>query len=795
MNIQKQIDLLYSRLTALQKSQAKFNDEIIRLRFQIDKLQQKTNPTVASEHIRDVEKAVVKPTEKVLQSDQENILAVSQKSKEKRIAPKKVYKAKEKSMLKMDLERFIGENLINKIGILILVIGVAIGVKYAINNNIITPTARIVLGYVVGFSLLGLAYKLKEKYHAFSAVLLSGAMAILYFITYIAFSFYSLFPQGIAFALMVLFTVFTVIAALNYKEQIIAILGLVGAYAVPFLLSTGSGNVLVLFSYMVLVNIGILYIAFKQDWKKLYYLAYVFTWLIFISWFTTKYSEVSHFKLALSFAFIFYALFYAIFLSYKLIKKEKYEKLDIIMLLSNSFVFFGIGYVLLEPNHSAYLGFFTVFNALINFGVTRLIYTKKLGDKSLFYLLIGLTLVFVTAAVPIQLKGNWITLVWLAEAAMLFWVGTSKKLPIFTKLAYPIMVLAFFSLVMDWDQVPHYYKDDINRPKIPLFFHINFLTSLLASVAFGWITYLRFFAKTKENINLKKWYNNLFTYIIPIVFLVILYKTFELEIARYWQQLIRETTFTKPKYMRNNSLYAFKTIWVNNYTLFFFSALALLSTKFFKNKIVKSISFGLLLLSVLTFLTVNLLEFSNLRGTYINQTNVTYYNRGFYHILIRYISYIFLAIAVYSAKGFFKTSIEAKFKDAYTLFIHLIILWVLSSELIQFMALQGFDGIYKFGLSILWGLYALLLVSLGIWKHKKMLRVAGIALFSVTLLKLFFYDIVHLNTIAKTIIFMVLGGLLLLISFLYNKYNSKIFDKDTDEIQEQQDDEKDIYTN
>jgi len=177
-------------------------------------------------------------------------------------------------------------------------------------------------------------------------------------------------------------------------------------------------------------------------------------------------------------------------------------------------------------------------------------------------------------------------------------------------------------------------------------------------------------------------------------------------------------------------------------------------------------------------MTANLLEFSDLRTNYIQQIDVKYYNRGIYHILIRYISYIFLAFGIYSAKNYFKNHIENKVKDGFMLFIHLIILWILSSEMIQFMALQGFDGIYKFGLSILWGLYALLLVSLGIWKHKKIIRIAGIALFTITLIKLFFYDIVHLNTIAKTIIFMVLGALLLLISFLYNKYNSKIFTDD-----------------
>ncbi|MCG7859716.1 DUF2339 domain-containing protein, partial [Flavihumibacter sediminis] len=102
---------------------------------------------------------------------------------------------------------------------------------------------RIILGYLVGLGLLGFSIKLKAKYESFSAVLLSGAMAVMYFITYTAYSLYALFPQWFAFLLMLLFTVFTVVAALHYNRQVIALVGLVGAYAVPFLLSDGSGKV------------------------------------------------------------------------------------------------------------------------------------------------------------------------------------------------------------------------------------------------------------------------------------------------------------------------------------------------------------------------------------------------------------------------------------------------------------------------------------------------------------------------------------------------------------------------
>lgn len=101
--------------------------------------------------------------------------------------------------VKSDIEKFIGENLANKVGIIITVIGVAIGAKYAIDHDLISPLTRIILGYLVGLGLMGFAIKLKTKYENFSAVLLSGAIAILYFITFAAYSFYGLFPQLLAF--------------------------------------------------------------------------------------------------------------------------------------------------------------------------------------------------------------------------------------------------------------------------------------------------------------------------------------------------------------------------------------------------------------------------------------------------------------------------------------------------------------------------------------------------------------------------------------------------------------------
>ncbi len=120
--------------------------------------------------------------------------------------------------------------------------------------------------------------------------------------------------------------------------------------------------------------------------------------------------------------------------------------------------------------------------------------------------------------------------------------------------------------------------------------------------------------------------------------------------------------------------------------------------------------------------------------------------------------------------------LKQKFRTVFDYLLYISLLWVLSSELINIISLAGLSGSYKLGLSILWGVYALFLISMGLGQKKKRLRIGAIVLFGIILVKLFLYDISYLNTIAKTIVFVSLGALLLIISFLYNKYKHLITD-------------------
>jgi uncharacterized membrane protein len=122
----------------------------------------------------------------------------------------------------------------------------------------------------------------------------------------------------------------------------------------------------------------------------------------------------------------------------------------------------------------------------------------------------------------------------------------------------------------------------------------------------------------------------------------------------------------------------------------------------------------------------------------------------------------------------FLQSSTVNYKVAFDIFFYTSMLWIASSELLMWMDFGNLSQSYKLGLSILWGSYALLMIALGIWKNKRHLRMGAMVLFAGTLIKLFIYDIAHLNTIAKTIVFVSLGLLLLMISFLYNKYKARI---------------------
>ena len=635
--------------------------------------------------------------------------------------------------------------------------------KYAFDHDLISPPVRVAIGYLIGAALLFFSYRLRPSYKAFSAVLLSGALAIMYFSSYAAYVFYDLFPQALAFTIMVLLTVYAVVEALRYDQAVIAHFGLVGAYAVPYLLGDDPDQILFLFTYVAIINIGILTIAFWRYWKTLYYAAFGITWLIYLGWFLFDYKESTQYQLALIFLVTFFVIFYLTFLAYKLIRREQYYRGDVAMLLLNSFIFYGLGYSLLGDHEVGQdrLGLFTGINALIHLGVSALVYRYKLGDRNLFYLVSGLGLIFATIAVPVQFKGNWITFLWMGELALLFWIGRTQGARPYEYLAYIIFPLAVMSLSEDWD---NYQRRGEEFKSI---FNINFLTSVWAVACLGFTIFINTNKKYSHPLREGSLGRQLLDYGLVLVLLMTIYFGFQLELSYYFNHL------ESPAGISNNYS-EFRDIWVINYSLFFLALLLLVNIYKIRKDNLGGATIVLNILALLAFLFISISHFVDLQEIYQNQPND--HQISIWHIGIRYISYLFVAGLLAATYHYLQQPFsEIKRRIGFDLGLNVVILSVASLELYCWMNSLGASDSFQAGLSILWGVYALILIGLGIRWSRQYLRIAAIVLVGITLLKVAFVDLAGQNTLTKTLVLVTLGALLLVISFLYNKFREVLF--------------------
>lgn len=670
-------------------------------------------------------------------------------------------------------EEFIGKNVASKVGILVTIIGIFIGAKYAIDHNMVSPLVRVINGYIAGIALVAVAVRLKKKYEAYSSVLMGGGLAVLYFITYTAYSFYQLMPQTAAFALMLVFTAGTVYAALLYNRVLIAHLAQVGAYAIPFLLSDNSGRYAVFFGYIAIINIGILIVSLRKYWKTLFYSAFLLTWFIYGFWYSVKFDYGAHRYIAWGYLTVYFLLFYATFLAYKIIKKEQYELHDVFVLLGNAFIFYGVGYNLISYETAAnYAGAFTLANAVIHLAVSQVIRRLQLADRSLYYLLLGLVIVFCTIAIPVQLDGNWVTLLWTAEAVLVFLIGRMRQAGAYEKLGAGLAILSFFSLVQDWFN--HASQFGLHAGSPYPFINIVFATGLLVAVAQGAMIVYNRSRKYQTMLTPTSVYLVFYNYLLPAIFLITAYFVFSIEISGYFKGLnlpsrTDEYTYDWTGYFTGSVEFIVLLL----YSMVFNMAVMLVNKRWASNKIL--ISFALITAGIILFLLLieGLTQLNDLTRAYF-QKGAGYF--GALEFYLRYIVMAVTALLLYTGQqGINEFIPEPAPKKAWTLIIYGVILSFISAEYLCWTSFSGAGNQYKLGLSIVWGVYALLLIVLGIQRKQKHLRLAAIALFLVTLLKLFFYDLAGSGTITKTISFISLGVLLLVMSFLYNKYKEVLF--------------------
>ncbi len=193
-------------------------------------------------------------------------------------------------------------------GVLILVMGIGYFLKLSIEREWITPVARVGLAGITGLGLLiGGTRILGGRYSILGQGLMGAGVATLYFTVFAAANFYKLIEIPVAFGAMVVVTALAGSIALRFNSKLVAVLGVLGGYGTPVMLSTGVVNFLGLYGYMLVLGCGVLWICAYKQWPLLNYLSLACHWIL-AGAALQKY-EAEHFLEVMPFLAAFFILF------------------------------------------------------------------------------------------------------------------------------------------------------------------------------------------------------------------------------------------------------------------------------------------------------------------------------------------------------------------------------------------------------------------------------------------------------------------------------------------------------
>ncbi len=689
-----------------------------------------------------------------------------------------------------DLEKFIGENIINKIGIVILVLGVSFFVKYAIDKEWISEPLRVGIGILVGSGVLFIANKLRKNYKAFSSVLVAGAISIFYFTIAIAFHDYHLFSQTTAFVIMVLITALSVAISVGYDREELAVMSLIGGFAVPFMVSTGSGNPVVLFSYIAILNAGVLVFAYLRKWNITIFLAFIFTALLLCGWFYLEGYEKKLFTVTLAFATLFYFKFNTISIANNIRDKGKVTYLQYAVILLNTGCYYGLGYVVVNNLNPGLLGLFTLSLALYNVLFAYILYKKEIVDRNAIYLLVGLALSFATLTIPLQFSKHYITLFWAAEAVLLFWLAGKSGIHRFKIVAVVVQVLMLISLCMDWE-IGYLATDG----SLPVVLNSVFVTGVVA-LASLWATG-KLLKNETTTVQIWKIRFDPVAYRKGVLAALLLtgYLTGMFEVVYQSHRLISNTATAASLGL-----------------LYHFAFCFVLAKAGSSDPAFKKVQVMAGVTAIALFIVVN--SYIPYNEIFYNIRDNTSYSLAFYT------HFISLCLVCVLLAGLFRKlvlksigEIPPAFNQTIWIFAFAVV-YILSNELmlaayhinrdiISFASLeaeypatdpsgswnrmnfirQSFAGVrdqvVKIGFPILWGSISFLYLILGVRISQRLIRIAALVLLAITVIKLFLYDIRNVSETGKIIAFILLGVVILVISFVYQKIRKLIADDPT----------------
>ena len=664
---------------------------------------------------------------------------VEEEQEEPAMAMEEEEEIEEYATSETNFEKYIGENLFGKIGILIFIIGIGFFVKYAIDQNWINETARTLMGYAVGAGMLVLAERLHKRYHTFSSLLAGGAFGIYYLITAIAFHYYALFSHTMAFVILCVTTIFMSAVSVLYDRKELAVTALVGGFIAPFIISTDSSSIISLQIYITILNIGMFCLAMYKKWAILPMVSFGFTYIIL--WGTTALGSFSDSEAVTTYPtlFAFATLFYVIFLlPVVFILRTQYGENTRLGLLgiitANSFMYLIYGDFLLQhfeasSDTTAYLAFFI---AAVNLAIHLYLRFRVEGQDTLRNLMLGLAVTFASMGIPILFSAANVLMVWAAESVLLLWLFTKEKNRIYELASAVLLLLTLGALA--------YYRTTdtfIHDTGDSLFFNGAFFVTTFVSIAYYVVAVImqfnkELFSDTKRLIAYTPC--NAIAYALGFS---ILFLAFRDNFHFHLEQPISE----------------YASLLTANIMLLGGALILRKRFEISENKLAYEIS--LYLAGILFAMTV--WNYTAPEG-----------------LLLRWLmALVTIAYMAYCMRGqLLVTSNQRNLHTEYSIISTLMWLTLTRLLLITFNEVN-----FSTAFSLSLGIAAFILMCVGMRYHSKEIRIVSLAEFGIVIGKLILNDVWAMPALGKIIVFISLGALLLILSFLYQKLKDALFNE------------------
>ena len=632
-------------------------------------------------------------------------------------------------------EWLVGGNWLARIGIVALILGVAFFISLAIDRGWLGEIERVALGVAGGLALIAAGEYWRKRYAAWAQTVAGGGLAILYLSVYGAFALYELISPLAAFGSFSLITIAGAVLSLRQEAVAIAVIAILSGFATPLLLQEKLPDQRLLLAYVLVLDVGVLALASFRTWRWFTLLALIGSLVLFAFWQEELDPSTG---LALAGISAIFLIFVGATVAFNLLRKQAGRVFDLVLITLNAAAYYGFSYWLITDAGWTWMGAFTV--AVAAFHVLLAVACRLRGAEqfNLSVFSAGLATVFAVIAVPIALGGPWISVAWGVEGLVLVWMSFPARMRELRWFGYVMFVVsAVWLLASDT-------PDALDRDLTPFFneYMISFVAAIILPALAGWLLHLR-----RNDLDPRE------QAAIPV---------FALRSAIFAAVLIPtqvEGIWIAVGWMAESLFF----LWLSFVV---------------RMREMRLFAYGLLAATVIRLLAWD--TFGVDLETFRPVINWRFL--GFTAGVATLYSAAWLEHRRSSEMPFQVSDIErrAAFPSLLGL-ANLATLWLLSAEIIASADSSLFDlspdvsdNVASLGLSLLWALYAAALITLGIARRWRWVRLAGLALLAAPVVKLFAFDSRLLEQEYRVIAFLALGLLLVAGGLLYQRYSRAV---------------------